>query len=122
MQVPFPFRISAQVANVGQVVVNLSPADARWSDLFMGEEVGNAAHLTMSKLQLFYVTLVVALAYATALGSLFVHGGPIAAFPALDNGLIALLGISNAGHLASKAIPQSRPGSPVQSGAPPAAL
>jgi hypothetical protein len=61
----------------------------------MGEEVGDAAHLTMSKIQLFYVTLVVALAYATALGSLFVHGGPIAAFPALDNGLIALLGISN---------------------------
>ena len=66
----------------------------------------------------FYITLAVALAYASALGSLFVSGGPITAFPALDNGLIALVGISNAGHLASKAIPQSRPGGPVQSGAP----
>jgi hypothetical protein len=110
--------VCAQVTNVGQVVVNLSPADARWSDLFTGEEVGNAAHLSMSKIQLFYVTLAVGLAYATALGSLFVLGRPIAAFPALDNGLIALLGISNAGHLASKAIPRSRTGSPDQSDAP----
>jgi hypothetical protein len=108
----------ARVANVGQLVVNLSPADAAWSDLFTGEEAGNAAHLTMARIQFVYITLAVALAYASALGSLFVSGGPITAFPALDNGLVALVGISNAGHLAWKAIPQSRPGGPVQSGAP----
>ena len=110
--------VGAQVADVGQAVANLSPADARWSDLFTGEEVGNAAHLAMARIQLFYITLAVALAYASALGILFVSGGPITAFPALDNGLIALVGISNVGHLASKAIPQSRPGGPVQSDAP----
>jgi hypothetical protein len=49
--------IGAQVANGGQALVNLSPADARWSDLFTGEEVGNAAHLTMARIQLVYMAL-----------------------------------------------------------------
>jgi hypothetical protein len=100
----------ATLSTVGQVVVNVRPQDARLSDLFAGEEVGSAAYLDLGKVQLCYVTLILILAYAAALVALFGSDTPrIAALPELDSGLIALLGISHAGYLTTKAFPQSRP-------------
>jgi hypothetical protein len=95
---------------VGQVVVNRSPRDARLADLFSGEDVGNAALVDLSKIQLAYATAILWLAYAASLGGLFqADDGRIAALPGLDSGLVALLGISHAGYLTAKAFPQSRP-------------
>jgi hypothetical protein len=98
-----------KVDTVGQIVVNVRPKDARWSDVFTGEEVGNATYMDLGKAQLFYVTAILALAYAEAIAQLFRSPAPrIAALPALDSGLVALLGISHIGYLTSKAFPQSR--------------
>jgi hypothetical protein len=96
---------------VGQVVVNRRPQDARVGDLFAGEDVGNAALVDLSKVQLAYVTGILWLAYAVALANLFRpgDGSRIAALPGLDSGLVALLGISHIGYLTAKAFPQSRP-------------
>src|SRR4051812_32338534 len=37
------------IATRGQIIVNVRPEDAQWSDLFTGEEVGNAALLALGK-------------------------------------------------------------------------
>ncbi|MEW6181754.1 MAG: hypothetical protein AB1500_01065 [Bacillota bacterium] len=97
-----------KVTNKGQIVVNTTPEEARWSDLFRGEETGNAAQLDLAKIQMFYFTLILVLAYATALGAALAgSAAKIAGFPALDPGMVALMGISHAGYLTNKAVPHS---------------
>lgn len=93
---------------MGQVLVNISPQNARWADLFSGEETGNAAQFDLGKMQLFYFTIILVLIYATALGSLFI--GPmriIGTFPDMDTSILTLLSISHAAYLTNKAIPHS---------------
>ena len=96
------------ITTMGQVIVNISPQNACWADLFSGEETGNAAQFDLGKMQLFYFTMILVLVYAVALGSLFV--GPvrvIGTFPEMDTSILALLSISHAAYLANKAIPHS---------------
>ena len=101
--------VGGSVTNKGQVIVNTSLGAARWSDMFKGEETGNAAHLDLGKVQMFYFTLILVLAYAVALGCAFAGEERIHAFPALDPSMVALLGISHAGYLVHKAVPHSQP-------------
>ena len=90
----------------GKIVVNVSPDDAGWADLFRGEEVGNAGHLDMGKIQMFYFTLIIVFAYGAALAEMFESTRTgITQFPLLSAGTVALLGISHAGYLANKAVP-----------------
>lgn len=102
--------LKSKVTSKGQVVVNKDPKDARLSDLFKGEETGNAAQLDLGKIQMFYFTLILVLAYAVALGGKLVSTGTIDAFPPLEAGMVALLGISHTGYLTNKAIPHSQTG------------
>jgi hypothetical protein len=89
----------------GSLVVNVSPDDAGWADLFRGEDVGNAGHLDMGKIQMFYFTLIIIFAYGSALAEMFESTLTwITQFPLLSAGTVALLGISHAGYLANKAI------------------
>ena len=94
----------------GLIVVNTDISKARWSDMFTGEEVGNAAHLDMARLQMFFFTLITALAFAVLLGHMFfgevAHGIP--SLPALSNSMVTLIGISHAGYLTAKAGPHSQ--------------
>jgi hypothetical protein len=91
---------------VGQVVVNEQPEDAHWSDMFQGSETGSKAHLDLGKVQMFIFTLILALAYGAALAGMFadVHG-KIAELPGLGAGMVILLGLSHAGYLANKVLP-----------------
>ena len=94
----------------GQIVVKNNPDDARMSDLFKGDETGNAAQVDLAKIQMFYFTLILVFVYAVALGNLLAGYEAITQFPDLDQGMVALLGISHAGYLTSKAVPHSQPG------------
>lgn len=97
-----------RVAIVGQVVINQTPEAARWADMFRGSETGNVGQLDLGKVQMFFFTLILVLAYASALAVLFQNGaGVITALPALEGGMLALLGISHAGYLVNKALPHS---------------
>jgi len=96
--------------NNGQVVVNKSLKDAQMSDLFKGDEIGNAAQVDLAKIQMFYFTLILVLVYAVALGESLAGGGVIKEFPPLGKSMVALLGISHAGYLTSKATPHSATG------------
>jgi hypothetical protein len=92
----------------GQLLVNSLPDDARWTDLFRGEEVGNAANLDLGKVQMFFFTLIIWFAYAAALATMFkADGAGIDHFPDVSPGMLALLGISHAGYLANKAVPHT---------------
>jgi hypothetical protein len=88
---------------------------ARWTDLFTGEETGNAAHMDLSRVQMFFFTLVSLITYGVALGGMFVHPDVftkgVTAFPTMPEGLLTLIGISHTGYLASKAMPTSQSGS-----------
>jgi hypothetical protein len=93
--------------NNGLIVANLTVNDASWSDLFMGEEVGNFAYVDMAKVQMFFFTLILVAIYGAALGNLFYGRTAVTAFPDFDSSMAALLAISHAGYLANKAVPHT---------------
>jgi len=89
----------------GVLTVNQSPDQSSWSDMFRAEEIGNATHLDLGKIQMFYFTILIVFAYAVAVGSLLAHAsGKITDFPALGDGEVALLGISHAAYLTNKTV------------------
>lgn len=92
----------------GRLLVKKSPAEASWSDLFRGEEVGNADQMDLGKMQLFYFTIILVIAYIVTLGYLLASQAKVInSFPDLNEGTLALLGISHATYLTNKAAPHS---------------
>ena len=101
--------LAATEQSDGLVVLNEKPSDARWSDVFRGEETGNAARLDLGKIQMFYFTVILVIAYAVALRNVFRgDAAAVAGLPPLPEGMVALLGISHTAYLGSKALPHSR--------------
>ena len=97
----------------GLLFVNVSPKDARLSDLFQGDEIGNYLLVDLSKVQMFFITIVVLAAYAVALRSLFLDHAALfnplgVDFPQFSSSLNTLLGISHAGYLSVKSVDQTR--------------
>lgn len=95
----------------GLLYKNPKISDASFSDMFQGTEVGNAAHIDLARVQMFFFTLIVALAYVYALGSMMSGDAVDAAdlsFPDLSDGMVALLGISNGGYLGAKAVDHTK--------------
>jgi hypothetical protein len=92
----------------GHIIAHKEPEMASFSNLFEGEEAGNAARIDLAKVQMFYFTIILVLSYAVALGKMFAGGAPIHEFPALDPSMIWLLGISHGGYLVHKAVPHTR--------------
>jgi hypothetical protein len=111
----------------GKILVNENIEDARWTDIFKGEESGNGAFLDLGKVQMFFFTLITWAVYAAALGAQIQtsvgkkigEGMKFSAFPDLDTGMVTLLGISHAAYLANKAIPHTPEPTPAQPPAPP---
>lgn len=100
-------EVEKKIENRGQIVANRNIEDARFSDLFSGEEVRDAAHLDLGRVQMFFFTVVIVVAYAAAIGTVLSSDAiKIEAFPDLQQGMVALLGISHAGYLTKKAIPR----------------
>ncbi|MBA3687862.1 MAG: hypothetical protein H0W81_03360 [Chloroflexi bacterium] len=97
------------VRTIGQVEVRGHPSDASWADIFRGDETGNAAYVDLGKVQMLLLTVVVLLVYGLALYTLLSGVGPFTALPVVDQGVLALLGISHAGYLSTKATTHSAP-------------
>jgi hypothetical protein len=93
-------------SSIGVMLRREKPDYSNWSDIFRGEDTGNGAHLDLGKVQMFYFTLAVVIAYTVALGNSFVEIGNsgITQFPELSSGIVALLGISHAAYLTNKAV------------------
>jgi hypothetical protein len=102
----------SSAATKGHIMVNTDISGARWSDMFTGEEVGNAAHMDVARLQMFLFTIITVIAFGVVLAHMFAgdlsHG--IASLPTLDKSMVALIAISHGGYLTSKAVPHSQTG------------
>jgi hypothetical protein len=83
--------------------------DARLSDMFEGEELANASFIDMGKLQMFFFTMIIASVYAVQLYQLIANNvlTDDVSLPSINQGLLALLGVSNAGYLGTKSITQT---------------
>ena len=92
---------------VGGILVRNNPQNAKWANLFRGEELTNAAHLDLAKIQMFFFTIVILIAYAASISSLLAPDDiRIDALPALDQSVVILLSISHGGYLVNKTLPQ----------------
>jgi hypothetical protein len=79
---------------------------ASFRDLFEGDTPESATYLDLGKIQMFYITVALVLGYGIAVGALFSGFGgtsDITSLPSLDEAFVALLGISHAGYLTTKA-------------------
>lgn len=86
------------------VLRNASIQDARWSDLLKGDESGNASSVDLGKLQMFYFTFILVCGYGAALYAMFKGPATVTALPPVQDGMNVMLGISQVGYLASKAV------------------
>jgi hypothetical protein len=95
---------SISANGVGLLYSNTSPADACLSDMFQGDDIGNAAYIDASKLQMFYFTVIALLTYGyaiyTGLGNVYPQQG--FTMPVPSDALLALVGISHAAYLTGK--------------------
>jgi hypothetical protein len=97
------------VDSAGKVFTQCRPGLASWTDLFRGDEVGNAAAPDLGKIQQFIITVLLLGTYASAVwGRLAEHALPVIAMPALSSGFIVLMGISHASYLAYKVAPHTQ--------------
>jgi hypothetical protein len=91
----------------GLLYGNSSIADARFTDLFERDELGNSQFIELAQVQMFFFTVIVALVYAVQLFQMISFGDLLAediGLPVLPEGLLALMGVSHAGYLGNKAI------------------
>ena len=91
----------AAVTIEGQVVMNTSIHQASLADVFLGETIDNFTRLDVGKMQMFFFTVVLVLAYTTTLAAQM-RAGSLASLPDFGAGMVPLLGISHAGYLMSK--------------------
>jgi len=95
----------------GLISKNAQMKDATMKEMFQVDEVSHAERLDLSKIQMFYFTVVTLIAYAVAVIRLFSDPPHcVASLPAVSDTMAALLGISHAGYLTSKAVPRAVPG------------
>ena len=89
---------------------NSKPTDARITDMFEGDELANTAYIDMSKVQMFFFTLIAVIAYAVNIYQYMVDNTPetLTTFPALAPGLVAVLGISHAAYLGNKSVDKTK--------------
>ncbi len=94
----------------GIAYANPKPSDARLTDIFEGDELGNTAYIDISKVQMFLFTLIALIAYAANLYDLMTTttAGNLGAFPALSPGLVGILGISHVAYLGNKSVDHTR--------------
>ncbi len=88
----------------GIVYANPAKADARLTDMFQGDEIGNTTHVDLAKVQMFYFTVVSAVVFFAAVFHNLLVNGDLTHLPTLSEGFVAILGISHAGYLGSKGI------------------
>jgi len=106
--------VEKKVTADGEVVEYAEPWDATWSDLFKGETKGSDDYLDISRVQMFFFTFILVIAYGYYLGRMFFEQGrgegfeTIESLPAISGGMLALLGISHSAYLGNKAIPSRR--------------
>jgi hypothetical protein len=92
------------IADDATGVIKLDKASFR--DVFEGDTPESATYLDLGKIQMFYITIALVLGYGIAVGAMFSSfdgSADITSLPSIDEAFVALLGISHAGYLTTKA-------------------
>jgi hypothetical protein len=102
-------KTTAEQEQEGLLHRNTDPSQARWEDLFRGEEIGNYKLVDMSKVQMFFFTVILVFSYASAMHGLIqlevAMKNPLGVdFPLFTAGMNNLLAISHAGYLTVKSV------------------
>jgi hypothetical protein len=93
----------------GILYANKQPSDARLTDMFEGDEIANTARIDLAKVQMFYFTVIAAICIAVMVFKMVITGNSyLDHLPLLSDGLVAILGISHAGYLTSKAVSRTQ--------------
>ena len=92
----------------GILFANESPDKAAFTDIFEGDEIGNACSVDIAKLQMFFFTMVSLITYSITLYILISKNPTAAGFPALSEGFLTVLGISHVGYISSKAVTSTK--------------
>ena len=97
---------SRLVGKTSVIQTNDDVKKASFWDIFKGEEVTNYNYVDIAKLQMFLFTVIIVIAYLADLFHWFkmTELTNTYEFPSLDPGIVALLGISHTGYLASKGV------------------
>jgi len=98
----------------GVLYCNADIKRAAITDMFEGDEVSDAHLVDMAKVQMFFFTIVSAAYFISRMWPVTL---PVSLVPQVPTNLIALMGISHAGYLGSKAItktPEVEPGTQPQ--------
>jgi hypothetical protein len=93
-----------QITLEGPIVKNTAIDDATFADLFMGEYIDTFNLLDIAKIQMFFFTVLLVLAYAIAVGKTLLSDPALTSLPDVGAGMLPLLGISHAGYLLSKTV------------------
>ena len=104
----------------GTVYGNPVPENSQFMDMFEGDEIGNTAYIDMAKVQMFFFTVISALAYYIMVLQMTLGEAPadIDKLPLVPAGLLWILGISHAGYLGSKGIDHTPKAMENKGGAP----
>ena len=93
----------------GTLYANSKILDACLTDLFQGDELANTAQIDLAKVQMFYFTIIAAICFFAMVIRILMNGdSALGELPLLPDGLVAVLGISHAGYLASKSIDHTK--------------
>jgi hypothetical protein len=106
---PAPAAVAAVPPAVrrGLLSMNAAAGDAALADLFRGDEVIDCRYVDISKVQMFFFTVVALMCYAGALWNFPFESNAKVTFPDLSESVVVLLGISHAGYLTVKAAPRT---------------
>jgi len=90
----------------GILPVYSAPNEARFANLFQGDELANHRSIDLAKVQLFIFTVVGVLAYGAALFQMMdgASARMLTEYPAVTPTLVTILGISHATYLGNKAV------------------
>jgi len=94
----------------GKLIKRADNAPPKISDLFLGEEVGNAGALDIPRLQMLGLTVIVWVAYGLELASIaiFRNVQTVTDFPTFSGTLLTLVMVSHGGYITGKLIPNSQ--------------
>jgi hypothetical protein len=102
---------SIENTSEGLIYGKESVQDAKFTDIFKGDQINNAASLDISKVQMFFFSVVISISYFVSLYRWIVDNPPavLTSFPTVSDGVLAVLGISATGYLGWKGINWSTP-------------
>lgn len=86
-----------------------NPKLTKWSSLFHGEDLEQAAYLDLPKIQMFFFSVVLLIAYAGSINAIIsLYMICIDTLPELGSNIIILLSINRTENLLNKVIPKSK--------------